>query len=107
MNFSNNKTPQNQSQTEKVVKSWSNPEIISKKSPTCKDVLKTANLSPMSTYIEQLEGAVSRTPSPAWEKISDKLSVAFQSAVLHEDTAQSALDKIAPELDALLAGEAS
>ena len=61
----------------------------------------------MSTYIEQLEGAVSRTPSPAWEKISDKLSVAFQSAVLHEDTAQSALDKIAPELDALLAGEAS
>ena len=35
------------------------------------------------------------------EKISDKLSVAFQSAVLHEDTAQSALDKIAPELDAL------
>ena len=47
MNFSNNKTPQNQSQTEKVVKSWSNPEIISKKSPTCKDVLKTANLSPM------------------------------------------------------------
>lgn len=61
----------------------------------------------MSTYIEQLEGTVSRTPSPAWEKISDKLSVAFQSAVLHEDTAQSALDKIAPELDALLAGEAS
>ena len=33
--------------------------------------------------------------------------LAFQSAVLHEDTAQSALDKIAPELDALLAGEAS
>ena len=33
MNFSNNKTPQNQSQTEKVVKSWSNPEIISKKIP--------------------------------------------------------------------------
>ena len=59
----------------------------------------------MSTYIEQLEGCI--VPSPAWEKISDKTLLAFQSAVLHEDTAQSALDKIAPELDALLAGEAS
>ena len=78
--------------------------------PDCKTIAESEEVQAvpnMSTYIEQLEGAVSRTPSPAWEKISDKLSVAFQSAVLHEDTAQSALDKIAPELDALLAGEAS
>lgn len=78
--------------------------------PTVKTIAESEEVQAvpnMSTYIEQLEGAVSRTPSPAWEKISDKLSVAFQSAVLHEDTAQSALDKIAPELDALLAGEAS
>lgn len=73
--------------------------------PTVKTIAKSEAVQAvpnMSTYIEQLEGAVSRTPSSAWEKISDKLSVAFQSAVLHEDTAQSALDKIAPELDACL-----
>ncbi|MDD7739548.1 MAG: extracellular solute-binding protein [Fusicatenibacter sp.] len=76
--------------------------------PTVKSIAESDEVQAvenMDVYIEQLEGAVSRTPSPAWEKISDKLSIAFQSAVLHEDTAQSALDKIAPELDALLAGE--
>lgn len=77
--------------------------------PTVKTIAESEEVQAvpnMSTYIEQLEGAVSRTPSPAWEKISDKLSVAFQS-VLHEDIAQSALDKIAPELDALLVLQAS
>lgn len=78
--------------------------------PTVKTVAESEEVQAvenMDIYIKQLEGAVSRTPSPAWERMSDKLSIAFQSAVLHEATPQEALDKIAPELDALLAGEES
>ena len=57
----------------------------------------------MATYLKQLEGAVPRTPTPVWEKMSDKLTVAFTSCLLHEDKPQSAFQKAAKEIDALLA----
>ena len=39
----------------------------------------------MAVYVEQLENAVSRTPHPNWEKMSDQLSKMFQSCLRHED----------------------
>ncbi len=76
--------------------------------PTVKAVAESEevqNAPNMKVYLEQLEGAVPRTPTPAWEKISDKLGIAFASCLLHEDTPKSAFEKLAPEIDALLAGE--
>ncbi len=57
----------------------------------------------MAVYVEQLENAVSRTPNPNWEKMSDQLNKMFQSCMRHEDEPKAALDKLAPEIDALLA----
>ena len=57
----------------------------------------------MAVYVEQLENAVSRTPHPNWEKMSDQLNKMFQSCMRHEDEPKAALDKLAPEIDALLA----
>lgn len=57
----------------------------------------------MDVYVEQLENAVSRTPHPAWEKMSDKIMKLFQSCLRHEVEPRAALDKLAPEIDALLA----
>lgn len=57
----------------------------------------------MAVYVEQLENAVSRTPHPNWEKMSDQLNKLFQSCLRHEDEPKAALDKLAPEIDALLA----
>ena len=57
----------------------------------------------MDVYVEQLENAISRTPHPAWEKMSDKIMKLFQSCLRHEMEPRAALDKLAPEIDALLA----
>lgn len=77
--------------------------------PTVKAVAESEevqNAPNMKIYLEQLEGAVPRTPTPAWEKISDKLGIAFASCLLHEDTPKNAFEKLAPEIDALLSGAA-
>ena len=74
--------------------------------PTVKTVAESEevkNTPHMETYLKQLEGAVPRTPTPVWEKMSDKLTVAFTSCLLHEDKPQSAFQKAAKEIDALLA----
>ena len=73
--------------------------------PTVKSVAESdevKNTPYMDIYLKQLEGAVPRTPTPVWEKMSDKLTVAFTSCLLHEDEPASALKKAATEIDALL-----
>ena len=73
--------------------------------PTVKSVAESEevkNTPYMDIYLKQLEGAVPRTPTPVWEKMSDKLTVAFTSCLLHEDEPASALKKAATEIDALL-----
>ena len=57
----------------------------------------------MDAYVQQLETAVSRTPHPNWEKMSDKLNKLFESCLRHEAEPKAALDKLAGEADALLA----
>jgi multiple sugar transport system substrate-binding protein len=57
----------------------------------------------MDVYVQQLETAVSRTPHPNWEKMSDKLNKLFESCLRHEAEPKAALDKLAGEADALLA----
>ena len=75
--------------------------------PTVKSVAESEevqNTPNMSVFIDQLENAVSRTPSPAWNKMSDKITLAFQSCIRHEDTPQHALDQLAPVVDSMLDG---
>ena len=74
--------------------------------PTVKDIANSEevmSVENMDIYVQQLEGAVSRTPHPAWEKMSDKIGKLFQSCLRHESEPKAALDKLAPEIDALLA----
>jgi multiple sugar transport system substrate-binding protein len=57
----------------------------------------------MKICVQQLNNAVARTPSPNWEKMSDKIGKCFESIIRHKAKAKEAMDKLAPELDALLA----
>jgi multiple sugar transport system substrate-binding protein len=59
----------------------------------------------MDVYVNQLNDALARTPHPSWEKMSDKIGQCFESILRHESTAKEAMDKLAPELDELLAAE--
>ncbi|MFZ5825631.1 MAG: extracellular solute-binding protein [Bacillota bacterium] len=72
-------------------------------------VTKSASASPVmkeagyyEPYIAQLATALPRTPVPTWTKIDKILGDAFESVFREKDTAKSALDKAAKEIDALL-----
>jgi len=55
------------------------------------------------TYVEQMATARPRPATPAWTEIDAKMSSALQEAFLGDGDIKGALDKLAPELDALLA----
>jgi len=55
-------------------------------------------------FMEQLQTAQARTPSPHWGEIDNAINNAFQYALRGEKTVQQALDDAAVEIDALLAG---
>ncbi len=75
--------------------------------PTVKHVAESeevASSTYISAYIDQLNTAAARTPSPVWEKMSDKLNNFFASVLRHEITDyKTALDEMAAEFDVLLA----
>lgn len=54
-------------------------------------------------FMEQLETAQARTPSPHWSEMDNIINNAFQFMLRGEKTAQQALDDAAAEIDALLA----
>lgn len=54
-------------------------------------------------FMEQLETAQARTPSPHWSEMDNIINNAFQFVLRGEKTAQEALDDAATEIDALLA----
>lgn len=64
------------------------------------DVMATPN---MPIFVKQLDSAVARTPSPAWEQMSDKIGTCFEAIIRHKEDAKTAMNELAPELDALLA----
>lgn len=55
------------------------------------------------TYVEQMASARPRPATPAWTEIDAKMKSALQEAFLGNGDIKGALDKLAPELDALLA----
>ena len=75
--------------------------------PTIQHVAESEEVSGSSyiaAYTEQLSTAVARTPSPIWEKMSDKVGNFFASALRHEITDyQAALDELAAEVDVMIA----
>lgn len=76
--------------------------------PTVKDVANSDEVMAtenMEAYVKQLEDAIPRTPHPAWEKMSDKISKVFESCLRHEAEPKAALDKMAAEVDVLLEEE--
>jgi multiple sugar transport system substrate-binding protein len=54
-------------------------------------------------FMEQLETAQARTPSPHWSEMDNIINNAFQFVLRGEKTAQEALDDAAAEIDTLLA----
>jgi multiple sugar transport system substrate-binding protein len=54
-------------------------------------------------FMEQLETAQARTPSPHWSEMDNIINNAFQFMLRGEKTVQQALDDAAAEIDALLA----
>lgn len=74
--------------------------------PSVKSVANSSKVmadANMKICVQQLNNAVARTPSPNWEKMSDKIGKCFESIIRHKAKAKEAMDKLAPELDALLA----
>jgi multiple sugar transport system substrate-binding protein len=56
-----------------------------------------------ATFVEQLQTARPRTPTPAWPQIDDLLQQHTRQALTGDVTVQEALDAAAAEVDALLA----
>jgi multiple sugar transport system substrate-binding protein len=63
------------------------------------EVLAVPNVK---TYIDQLKNAWPRTPSANWEKISDKISIEWESAFRHKKTPTQALNDACKAADPLL-----
>ena len=57
----------------------------------------------MAACLQQLETSVARIPNANWEKIDEKINIAFEQVFRHEAGAKETLDKLAGEIDALLA----
>lgn len=76
--------------------------------PTVKKIAnsdKIMAIDSMKICVQQLDKAVARTPSPNWEKMSDKIGKCFESIIRHKAKAKEAMDKLAPEIDQLLAAK--
>lgn len=56
------------------------------------------------TFLEQLETAQPRTPSPEWTKIEETVTAAIYQVMIDELDAQASLDDAAAVVDGLLAG---
>ena len=56
-----------------------------------------------AVFVEQLETAQPRTPTPAWPRIDEVLQAQVQRAIRGDITVQEALDAAAAEIDELLA----
>ncbi len=54
-------------------------------------------------FLEQLKTAKARTPHPSWARMEEKLTNTGQAILAGEGTVQENLDRLATELDALLA----
>ncbi len=54
-------------------------------------------------FLEQLKTAKARTPHPAWARMEEKLTNTGQAILAGEGTVQENLDRLATDLDALLA----
>lgn len=73
--------------------------------PTVQEVAASSEVSGdpvVKVYVEQLKNAWARTPSPNWEKISDKLGLAWEAAFRHKKSPKQALDDACKEIDPLL-----
>lgn len=74
--------------------------------PTVKSIAESdevKNVPNMGTYVEQLNTATARTPHHNWEKMSDKIGKCMEAIIRHEADVKTEMDKIALELDQLLA----
>ena len=56
------------------------------------------------TFLDQLQTAQPRTPSPNWTRIEEAVTAAIYQVLTGELDAQSALDDAATVVDGLLAG---
>ncbi|AGB19524.1 extracellular solute-binding protein [Thermoanaerobacterium thermosaccharolyticum] len=73
--------------------------------PTNKVVANSEEISSdpiLKLYVQQMESAWPRTPSPNWDKIDKSLSLAFEKVFRHVATPQKALDDAAREIDVYL-----
>jgi multiple sugar transport system substrate-binding protein len=73
--------------------------------PTVQDIATSQEVSAdpiVKVYVEQLKTAWARTPHPNWEKMSEKLGLAWEAAFRHKKTPQQALDDACKEIDPLL-----
>lgn len=57
----------------------------------------------LGPYLDQLQTALPRTPSPNWTKIDEILGRTFESVIRGQAETKAALDAAAQEIDALLA----
>lgn len=74
--------------------------------PVLKSLTGNAELPEhFASFQTQLETAQPRTPSPAWNKIAETISNAYQVVLRGEQEPQAAFDEAAATVDALLAGE--
>ncbi len=72
--------------------------------PTLTSLVGNAELPDYyGVFMEQLETAQARTPSPHWSEMDNIINNAFQFMLRGEKTVQQALDDAAAEIDALLA----
>jgi multiple sugar transport system substrate-binding protein len=73
--------------------------------PVLKDLGDAADVPEyFPTFLQQLETAQPRTPSPEWTRIEDAVTAAIYQVVADELDAQTALDEAAAVVDGLLAG---
>jgi multiple sugar transport system substrate-binding protein len=73
--------------------------------PVLNSLVGNADLPPyFQVFMEQLQTAQARTPTPKWSDIDNSLNNAFQYMLRGEKTAKQALDDAAVEIDTLLAG---
>lgn len=74
--------------------------------PTLRDLTGNEALPEyFQIFMEQLETANLRTPSPHWNEMDNAINNAYQYMLRGEKTPQEALDDAAAEIDALLSGD--
>lgn len=69
---------------------------------TAREGVDTSDKPWLEGFLDQLETAKPRTPSPEWGNMEDILSTAFEQVVRGEATAKEVLDDAAAQIDELL-----